>query len=350
MPYLMPTGKWRAKRMIHGKVKTKVFQTKQEAKKWEATQEAETWADQSSMTPTVFFLDVMNAYADMSQERFARKTISEKMLAIRYLFSSIPGDAKPEEITPTLAQQALRNIALSSSGNVANKARKNLVSAWEWGKKYYGLPAVNPFREVEKFPADQKPRYVPPEDDFWKAHAAASPQDQVFLLFMLHTGARRAEVFRLRWDDVDFSGNKIRLGTRKTAHGGMEYAWVPMTTELHSVLAGHRLKSRSVYVFTDQETGEPYASRQHFMERLCKRAGVKHFGFHAIRHLSATILAYEGLDIPTVQSVLRHKNPNTTARYIKSLGVQPDKLDRVFAKRKSSKVLPFEPVKKAIGT
>ncbi len=350
MPYLMPSGKWRAKRMIHGQVKTKVFATKQEAKKWEAAQEAETWADQNSMTPSAFFLDVMTAYTVMAQERFAQKTVSEKKLAIKYLFSSIPGDARPEEITPAMAQQALRNIACQSSGNAANKARKNLVAAWEWGKKYYGLPAVNPFREVEKFPADQKPRYVPAEEDFWKAYAAAAPHDQVFLLFMLHTGARRAEVFRLRWDDIDFAGNKIRLGTRKTAHGGMEYAWVPMTTELHNSLAGHRLQSRSVFVFTDPETGEPYMARQHFMERLCKRARVKPFGFHAIRHLSATILAYEGLDIPTVQAVLRHKNPNTTARYIKSLGVQPDKLDRVFAKRKGSKVLPFEPMKKAIGT
>lgn len=350
MPYLMPSGKWRAKRMIHGQVKTKVFATKQEAKKWEAAQEAQAWEAENSTTPTVSLLDFNNAYLDMAKERFAKKTVSEKKLAFKYLFKAVPPMLIPEDLTPVMALEAMRYVLKEASGHAANKARKNLIAAWEWGKKYYGLPAVNPFREVEKFPADQNPRYVPAEEDFWKAYAAAAPHDQVFLLFMLHTGARRAEVFRLRWDDIDFAGNKIRLGTRKTAHGGMEYAWVPMTTELHNSLAGHRLQSRSVFVFTDPETGEPYMARQHFMERLCKRAKVKPFGFHAIRHLSATILAYEGLDIPTVQAVLRHKNPNTTARYIKSLGVQPDKLDRVFAKRKGSKVLPFEPVKKAIGT
>jgi len=133
-------------------------------------------------------------------------------------------------------------------------------------------------------------------------------------------------------------------------HGGMEYAWVPMTTELHNTLAEHRMKSRSVLIFTEPETGEPYKARQHYMDGLCNRAGVKPFGFHSIRHLSATILAHEGLDIPTVQSVLRHKKPNTTAKYIKSLGVQSGRLDRVFAKKKGPKVLPFEPLKKAIGT
>ena len=160
------------------------------------------------------------------------------------------------------------------------------------------------------------------------------------------------EVFRLQWSDVDMSSRKIRFGTRKSGHGGMEYAWVPMTVELHNTLARHRMMNGNpVYVFTDPETGEPYRARQHFMENLCKRAKVKPFGFHAIRHLSATILAHDPeMDIPSVQAVLRHKTPNTTARYIKSLGVQPDKLDRVFAKSKGSKVLPFEPLQEAIGT
>ncbi len=146
---------------------------------------------------------------------------------------------------------------------------------------------------------------MPPEEDFWKAYEKANQAGRAMLLLMLHTGARRMEVFRLLWSDVDIQGRKIRFGTRKSGHGGMEYAWVPMTTELHSTLVIHWMTSHSVFVFTDPETGEPYTARQHYMENLCKRAKVKPFGFHAIRHLSATILAYEGLDIPTVQAALR---------------------------------------------
>ena len=52
------------------------------------------------------------------------------------------------------------------------------------------------------------------------------------------------------------------------------------------------------------------------------------------------------LDIPSVQAVLRHKNPNTTARYIKSLGVQPDKIEAAFAKKKGAKAYPSPPWKK----
>jgi integrase len=350
MPYLMPSGKWRAKRMINWKVKTKVFATKQEAKKWEAMQEADKWEAENSETPMVCLLDFANAYLDMAKERFVAGTLAEKEAAFKRVFRIIPHDTQPEELTLSMVMQCLRTIALQESGNNANKTRKNLCAAWEWGKKYYGLPPLNPFREVEKFPQNEKPRYVPPEEDFWKAYSAASPRDQIFLLFMLHTGARKSEVFRLKWEDVDFTRRRIRLGTRKTGHGGMEYAWVPMTAELYSILAEHKLQNKSEYVFIEKQTGKPYAIRSHYMIRLCKRAGVKHFCFHAIRHLAATILAYGGLDIPSVQSILRHKNPNTTARYIKSLGVQPEKVDRIFENRKAPKILPFRASQSAVGT
>ena len=142
---------------------------------------------------------------------------------------------------------------------------------------------------------------------------------------------------------------QVRLGTRKTANGGMHYDWVPLTTDLYNVLLHHRRDCKSMtYVFV-QENGEPYASRQHFMRRLCSRAGVKPFGFHAIRHLSATILAHSGMDIPSVQAVLRHRNPNTTARYIKSLGVESQRMDEVFSTQsRRAIVTQFEPVKEAV--
>lgn len=58
-----------------------------------------------------------------------------------------------------------------------------------------------------------------------------------------------------------------------------------------------------------------------------------------------------GHGIPSVQAQLRHKNPNTTTRYIKSLGIQPDKLSGIFDNRKpASKVVPFKAGKKRLGT
>ena len=58
------------------------------------------------------------------------------------------------------------------------------------------------------------------------------------------------------------------------------------------------------------------------MERLCDRAGVTQFGFHAIRHLSASILFKLGYGVGVIQSILRHRSPNTTERYLRSVGLE----------------------------
>jgi len=353
MPYQMKSGKWRAKKMIHGVVKTKVFDTKQEAKKWEAVQEAADWSAKDSATRTISLAEFATAYLDMAKDRFARTTYNEKALAFRHLFKAVHPTAPPEALTATTALEVLRKISLEVSSKSANNARKNYLAAWEWGRKFYGLPALCPFKEVDRFPANETPRYVPSETDFWRVYEAALPTDRAMLLLTLHTGARRGEVFKLKWSDVDLTGRKIRLGTRKTGHGGIEYSWVPMTTELQTALGYHKLhgiRKGEDYVFPSPRTRIAFKNRCRWIKALCKKAGVKPFGFHAIRHLSATILAHEGLDIPSVQAILRHKNPNTTARYIKSLGVQPDKLDRIFENRRGAKVLSFEAHKKAIGT
>jgi integrase len=58
------------------------------------------------------------------------------------------------------------------------------------------------------------------------------------------------------------------------------------------------------------------------MERLCERAKVKPFGFHGIRHLTASTLYKKGYPLSVIQKILRHASPNTTARYVHSLGLE----------------------------
>ena len=54
----------------------------------------------------------------------------------------------------------------------------------------------------------------------------------LILLAFFFLGARMGEVFRLRWEDVDFLAHRVRLGTRKTRNGDMRYDWVPMPETL----------------------------------------------------------------------------------------------------------------------
>jgi len=334
MPYQMQNGKWRGKRMIGGKVKTKVFPTKAEAKKWEAVQNAEEWQEQEEPIPTASVLEFLTAYLDNQKGKVSRINFVEKQLAFKRALHVLKPDDPVDSVTMAQTEHVMRYVARLVSGYAANKTRKDLSAAWNWGKRLYGL-TVNPWRETPKMPADAKPRYVPPEADFWKVYdVCEKPTDKTLLLFLLHTGARKDEAFRLAWQDVDFERQQVRLGTKKTSTGGMEYSWIPLTTELMEELIQHKEKSNTVLVFANPATGGKYAHRGKFMHRLCAKAGVQPFGFHAIRHLTATILAHSGMSLPSIQAILRHHNPTTTARYIQSLGVQTGELDAVFSNKK----------------
>jgi len=153
------------------------------------------------------------------------------------------------------------------------------------------------------------------------------------LTTFLHLAARKSEVFRLKWEDMDFPGNRIRLWTRKRRGGNLEADWVPMTTELKECLlqwweARPIKEAQHVFVSLDQTPfcveyyGKPFDKRSQFMRRTCDRAGVRRFGFHAIRHLTATILFHAGQSVSVIQRILRHKSPNTTERYLKDLGLE----------------------------
>jgi integrase len=284
-------------------------------------------------TGMVSLISWANGYLDHAKMTVVEKTYKEeKIPAFKRLLKKLNPEMTIGKLTPRDCLDFLTIQAKTRSGNAANKDRKNLSAAWNWGIKYMNLSKDNPFKTVTPFPSDSCPRYVPPEEDFWTVYTIAIDEQKVLLLTFLHTAARRGEVFRLKWDDIDFARSLVRLGTRKRMGGALEYDFIPMTQELKDVLSEKKKNTESTYLFCD-EYGQPYKHRQHLLRRLCRRANVKKFGFHAIRHLSASILAHEGIDIPTIQYILRHKNLHTTSRYLHKLGITENVMDSVFSDR-----------------
>ena len=70
------------------------------------------------------------------------------------------------------------------------------------------------------------------------------------------------------------------------------------------------------------------------MHQICKKAGVKPFGFHAIRHKSAAItFSSNGLD--AAQVLMGHSRASTTDLYTKSAGLCMDHMAIMDALGKS---------------
>lgn len=271
-------------------------------------------------TRTVSLGDFANRYLDWSHIMHSRKTYEEKKAAFRRFFRSFDPSLDTSLLHSGSVLTYLASQAKHRSGYAANKDRKNLVAAWNWGKKYLlGFPPRNPFL-VDRFPEKRCNRYVPPEKDFWAVYDSAElDQDRVMLLCYLHLAARRSEVFRIKLEDVDLVSRQIRLFTRKRKGGSEHSDWLPLTDRLADELSRHLLTISGPWLFPDPKTGEPYVSRQKWLPRLCEKAAVKPFGLHGIRHLAASILVNSGVALSLVQRILRHQKVTTTERYVHCL-------------------------------
>ena len=309
---------WIADVMRNGKRYYKIFDTKTEALDWES--EIRKAPKKELMTPLecLTLIEWATKYLEYSKVKFTVKTFDEKKSAFKGFFKQVNPSTSVEDLKPVVVLNYLRAQASKRSGYAANKERKNLLAAWNWGIKYLNLPSPNPCM-TERFPEERQNRYVPPESDFWKVYEVLEGQDKVMMLAYLHSAARRSELYKLRWEDVDFAGQKVRIGTRKRLRGSLEYDWLPMTDELFNAMILHRQEAKTEWVFPNPERGMPFIARQRHMKRVCNKAGVKPFGLHAIRHLTASILAQEDVPMVTIQRILRHKQLTTTERYIRGL-------------------------------
>jgi len=359
MPYKRGM-KWYAQVRKDGLKREKIFLTKKEAVDWEAEMRRKPVSEWLERTDTTCLADWAQRYLDFAKTGFSAKTYHEKRSMFRSFFKEIDPAMPVMKLNPATILSYVVKQKETRSGYAANKDRKNLVAAWNWGMKYMDppLPGPNPCL-VERMPEIRQPRYVPPEEDFWKVYGVAEGQDKVMLLAFLHLAARRSEIFRITWADVDFGNSRIRLWTRKRQGGSYEYDWLPMTGELRKSLLWwweHRpIKDQShVFLCLDNTEfcreyyGQPFMYRLHFMQRLCERANVTRFGFHAIRHLSASILFKLGYEVGVMQAILRHKSPNTTERYLKSIGLERVREALEDLKPADAKVLEFNPSKKML--
>ena len=99
----------------------------------------------------------------------------------------------------------------------------------------------------------------------------------------------------------------------------MEADWLSLTPELGTLLLGlyRRQDRHPEYIFSNPKTGRPYTQRRRLIQGICRRAGIRLFGYHAIRHMGADWLMSSGADLRTISRFLRHKSLSTTEKYLR---------------------------------
>lgn len=245
-------------------------------------------------------------------------------------------DIPCDEITRGMVEDFLLERAKVSS-NAANKDLRYLKAVFGWGIEM-GWLQNNPCARLKRMPEAEKRKYIPSLEDVWKVTLAADPEVQDYLWCIICTLGRMGEINQLTWDDVNFDERYVVLYTRKKKGGDRRGRKIKMADRLYQILSRRyrdRDKEKS-WVFWqrwwDNKTGEikegVFINRSKIMKTLCKKAGVKYFRFHALRHFGASLLTNEGVPLSKTQGILGHEKVTTTAIYIKGItGPESDAID-----------------------
>jgi integrase len=132
------------------------------------------------------------------------------------------------------------------------------------------------------------------------------------LRMALFTGMRRGELFKLKWEDVDFERGFIQIRDPK---GGPDQK-IPLNNAAREVLASHP-RSGSPHIFFGRD-GKQRTEMRAPVNRIRNRAKLPEDfrPFHGLRHVYASMLASSGqVDMYTLQKLLTHKSPQMTQRY-----------------------------------
>jgi integrase len=127
----------------------------------------------------------------------------------------------------------------------------------------------------------------------------------------LNTGCRKGEILGLKWDQVDLKHGFILLDRTKNG----ERRELPINTTLRTTLEALPRRLDGGCVFYDPKTGERYQDVKRSFPTACRRAGIRDFRFHDLRHCFASHLVMAGVDLTTVSRLLGHKSLAMTLRY-----------------------------------
>ncbi len=186
-----------------------------------------------------------------------------------------------------------------------NMLRSMFNRAVEWGEvEKNPLDGVKKLKPLKAEDYERKPLCLP-NDKFHTILKASSPNLKNFLIVAKNTGMRVSELINLRWTDINFEVQQIKVKESKN----FTQRYVPMN---NTVINALELLDKS------DEKVFPYKSRNSVSStwrKVKERLGFKQYRLHDLRHTFITDLVTSGVDIITIMEITGHKDIRMLKRY-----------------------------------
>jgi integrase len=224
-----------------------------------------------------------------------RDSLASEKIPKRYLRSD------RDTRTPATVNHYLQN--LSHAFNVA-------IKEWEW-------LTVNPCDNVSRLKKDRgRVRFLTDEERKSLLVATRNSGNEYLypmVVISISCGCRKSELLNLKWEHVDFE--RKRLTFIETKNGSTRS--VPLTglahKELGEVYAVSKAKDGLVFPSPNDPTRP--IQFDNAWKAVLKRANLKNFRWHDLRHEAASQLAMSGASLFEISEVLGHRTLAMVKRY-----------------------------------
>ena len=289
------------------------------------------------------------------------------------------GHLKLNKITKRHIQSFINNLAepginKNTGGGLSTKSQKlylNFISDVFNYAITCDIAVKNPCQYVKTIKTESK-HYdcftIEEAQHFIELLENAPLKYRAFFTLAIYGGFRRGELLGFEWQDVDFDNcviSVVRTSLFDKEHGGtftgspktkgsqrslklpddVMYLLRELKTEQarQKLLIGDRwVNSNRIFI---SENGSPMGvdSARHWLTKFCDRNGLRRMNIHSFRHLNASLLITNGVDVRTVSAALGHSQTSTTLNiYAHSFQEQQAKASETIAN-----ALPLNKLKQA---
>jgi len=281
--------------------------------------------DPSLEKQEVRVIPTMKELADQyMREHAPRKKLSsqkeDKRLWDQYI---LPAFGSLKVTTLDRSDIAKFHHSLQHLSTTANRVLSLLSKAFNlaelWG---YRSNHSNPCLHVKKYSENKRERFLS-QDEISRLMNALDEEEKdnphpwplYAIRLLLLTGCRLNEILTLKWEEVDFANQCLRLRDSKTGKKP-----VYLSSAAIDLLKAIPREVGNPFVICGGKEGKHLINLQKPWRRIRAKIGLNDVRIHDLRHTFASIAASNGLSLPIIGALLGHKQTQTTARYAHLIG------------------------------
>ncbi len=261
------------------------------------------------------FGELFNQYIER-HAKMNKKTWTEDQQRYNQYLAKPLGKKKLSSIDRKLIASIHSNITMAGHPTVANRVIALVSSVYGWALSAGVWEQNNPARGVKKNQEKSRDRFIQ-GDELPRFFQAVSEESNVsmrdYFLLALLTGARKANLLSMKWDDISFERAEWRI--EETKNGTPQT--VTLSPEAIEILLNRKPVESATFVFPSERssaTGHIQNPKKAWT-RVLERAGLTNLRIHDLRRTLGSWQAKSGASLAIIGKSLNHKNQNTTAIY-----------------------------------